>query len=321
MSSTSSKRPIVDAHCDTWLKLLESGSRDFTKMDGHIDLERLLASPVGIQVFALFTPPRWGEDRGLRHLFRLITLAREVMAAHPQSLRPVHSRADVDGPGVGVLLAIEGLDVLGEDLDLLDLFFQLGVRSAMLTWNGRNRLADGATDQESKGGLSRLGRQVIRRMGELGMVVDVSHLAERAFWDVLEETGGPLMASHSNAKALCDHPRNLSDEQLKALGERRAVIGINFYSRFLTAEGDTTSEDLLRHMAHILDVAGPGAVGLGSDWDGIEAWPVDLPGVAGMALLAERIRARFADLAPGILGDNFRRLFREVLPEDQGGVL
>lgn len=314
MSSISSKRPIVDAHCDTWLRVLEGESRDFTKTDGHIDLERLMASPVGIQVFALFTPPKWGEDRGLRHLMRLLTLARDLMARHQPDLRPVLSQGDVDGEGVGVLLAVEGLDVLGEDLDLLELFFHLGVRSAMLTWNGRNRLADGATNQESGGGLSQLGRQVIRRMAEMGMVVDVSHLAERAFWDVLDETKGPLMASHSNARALCDHPRNLTDRQLKALGERGGVIGINFYSRFLTAEGDTSSDDLLRHMAHVLEVAGPGSVGFGSDWDGIDAWPVDVPGVAGMAGLAERVRARFGESAPGILGDNFRRLFRAVLP-------
>jgi membrane dipeptidase len=315
MSSILSKRPIVDAHCDTWLRLLENGSTDFTKTDGHIDLERLLASPVGIQVFALFTPPKWGEDRGLRHLMRLLNLSRDLMVRHRQDLRPILTSGDVDGPGVGVLLAVEGLDVLGEDLDLLELFFHLGVRSAMLTWNGRNRLADGATNQESGGGLSRLGRQVIRRMVELGMVVDVSHLAERAFWDVLDETDGPLMASHSNAKALCDHPRNLTDAQLRALGERGGVIGINFYSQFLVAEGESSSEDLLRHMAHVLDVAGPASVGFGSDWDGIESWPVDVAGVAGMAGLAERVNARFGESAPGILGDNFRRLFRTVLPQ------
>lgn len=314
MSSISSNRPIVDAHCDTWLRLLENDSRDFTKNDGHIDLERLLASPVGIQVFALFTPPRWGEDRGLRQLMRLLTLAQELLARHQENLRLVRTKKDVDGSQVGVLLAVEGLDVLGEDVDLIDLLFHLGVRSAMLTWNGRNRLADGATNQESGGGLSRLGRQVIRRMDELGMVVDVSHLGERAFWDVLAEARGPLMASHSNAKALCDHPRNLSDEQLRAVGERGGVVGINFYSRFLTADGDTTSDDLLRHLAHVRDVAGPSAVGFGSDWDGIDAWPVDLPGVAGMTILAERVKARFGEEAPGILGDNFRRLFRAVLP-------
>lgn len=314
MSSTLSKRPIVDAHCDTWLRLLEHDSRDFTKTDGHIDLERLIASPVGIQVFALFTPPKWGEERGLRQLMRLLNLAKELMARHRSDLRPVLTQGDVDGPGVGVLLSVEGLDVVSEDLDLLDLFFHLGVRSAMLTWNGRNRLADGALTQESGGGLSRLGRQAIRRMAELGMVVDVSHLAERAFWDVLDEIDGPLMASHSNARALCDHPRNLTDRQLTALGERRGVIGINFYSRFLVPDGETGSEDLLRHMAHVLDVAGPHSVGLGSDWDGIESWPVDVPGVAGMAALAEKIEARFGTSAAGILGDNFRRLFRAVLP-------
>ncbi|EQD36603.1 Peptidase M19, renal dipeptidase, partial [mine drainage metagenome] len=138
------------------------------------------------------------------------------------------------GPGtVGGLLAIEGMHCLGDSVELIEILHHLGVRSGMLTWNDRNALADGAMSQEAKGGLSAAGKRFVQRMQELHWLIDCSHLGDSAFWSLLEATEGPVIASHSNARAVRDHVRNLTDEQIRALAERGGMLGMNFASAFI----------------------------------------------------------------------------------------
>lgn len=314
-----SQARIVDAHCDTLLRLIgHEAEADVLseRLGGHLDLDRLVEAEVGIQFFALFSQPELGPALGLRQVFEMIAHFHRSVAASGGRLVPVLARADLTpAPGtVGGLLAIEGMGCLGESLELLEVLHRLGVRSGMLTWNDRNALADGAMRQESGGGLSAAGRRFVEKMQELGWLLDVSHLGVRGFWDLLEHARGPLIASHSNARSLREHPRNLTDEQIRALAERGGVIGMNFYTDFIVAGGHATIADLLRHVRHIADLVGWEHVGIGSDFDGIPSAPEGLESVAGLGLLAEHLAEQFGDdAARGILGDNFRRVLSATL--------
>ena len=192
-----------------------------------------------------------------------------------------------DPTRIGILLSVEGGEILGENLFMLDIIFKLGVRALGLTWNQRNALADGVGEANTQSRLTRLGQEVIGRMNKLGMLIDVSHLNEAGFWHVLELSKDPITASHSCAKAFCDHPRNLTDEQLRALARQKGVVGVNFYPRFLKETGKATREDVVRHIYHIAEVAGVETVGLGSDFDGISETPEGLEHVGDYAHLLD----------------------------------
>lgn len=162
--------------------------------------------------------------------------------------------------------SLEGMDAMGEDPAWVDLWALRGVRSGMLTWNGDNQLASGASGDRLRG-LTFLGREVLRRMEQQRMLVDVSHLNDRGFWDVLRMAHGPVLASHSNCRALCDVPRNLSDEQLRAIRNTGGVVGLNAFHRFVHAEREKqTAEMLARHAAHMADVMGVEHVACGFDF-------------------------------------------------------
>lgn len=311
---------VVDGHCDTALRLVEGASLADDAGTGHVDLPRLETGGVDLQIFALWVdaPRRRGGYAG-RCLDLLDAVVREV-DAHPQRLHLVQSCEDLgnirETGRIGVLLSIEGGEPLEGSLAALRAFFRLGVRAMGLTWNGRNELADGVGEAASRGGLTAFGRAVVREMNRLGMVVDVSHLAEPGFWDVLEISEHPVIASHSNARAVCDHVRNLTDEQIRALASRGGVMGMNFCPDFLRPGGDATMDDVLRHIDHIVDLVGPEHVGLGSDYDGIDDTPRGLEDVSRLPRLTEALLARGynEESVQAILGGNFLRVFQQVLP-------
>lgn len=286
-------------------------------LPGHLDLPRLLAAGVGLQFFALFTTPSDGPGLNLRRILEMIAQFHRSVALSDGALRPVLRGADVapQAGTVGGLLAVEGLSAIAGSVEVLETLHMLGVRSAMLTWNERNDLADSALDQASGSGLSAAGRRIVEAMQRLHMVLDVSHLSRQGFWGLLEASEGPLIASHSNAHALCGHPRNLDDDQLKALAARGGVAGMNFYTQFVVDEGPAKLGDLVRHIQYIADLVGPQHVGLGSDFDGIHAWPEGLGGVQDYPNLREALRGAGFDAAEseGILGGNLRRVLTAVL--------
>ena len=312
--------PVLDAHVDTVLAL--EGGRSFTAWgeSGHADLPRFRAGGVRYQVFALFIEPEYKPERALGRVLHLWdTLGRAFAEAGPDQVRLCTRPEDLDdgalAPGqLGGVLSIEGGEAVGTDLGLLRALHHLGVRAMGLTWNERNAIADGAGEADAGGGLTRFGRALVGEMNSLGMIVDVSHLCPRAFWDVLKVSRRPVIASHSNARALCDHVRNLDDAQIRALAEAGGVMGMNFYAAFL--DRDPARADIARlcdHIEHICDLVGPEHVGLGSDFDGIDRPPTGLEDVSRLPALTEALLARGyseATLA-GILGGNFLRVFRE----------
>ncbi|HEX2947420.1 MAG TPA: dipeptidase [Clostridia bacterium] len=308
---------ITDAHCDTALSVLESGA-DFYENGLQLDLKRLYATRERLQFFAAFPDPlnfRYNE------LPRVLSIIDQVYAAgekHPDKLRICLDSRDINTAisegKIAALLSIEGGECLYGQLPILRQLYKLGVRSMLLTWNHRNLLADGAEETHG-GGLSVFGRQVVYEMERLGMIIDVSHLCENSFHDVMEIVTKPVIASHSNARAVCDHARNLDDRQLMEIKDNGGVVGINFYTHFLNNTSKATIDDILRHIEHICSVTGEDHIGLGTDYDGIETAPEGLESTHLLPVLFERMAQ--LNYSSGFIekfaGLNFLRVIRQVL--------
>ncbi|MFZ5592606.1 MAG: dipeptidase, partial [Bacillota bacterium] len=284
---------------------------------GHVDLPRLKAANVKIQYFAAFVEPQY-YARPLLRLLEIIDLFQHEVQDNAGSLWPVYGREDLErvlaGSAVGALLTVEGGECLEGSLAVLRQLYRLGVRSITLTWNHRNQLADGVSEARTGGGLSHFGVQVVREMNRLGMLVDLAHISEAGFWQALQESSQPVLVSHANSRAICDHPRNLSDAQIRALAAAGGVIGLCFYPPFVHGERPDLDK-LLDHAVHIASIAGVDCLGIGSDFDGIKTVLPGLEDVACLPVLTEGLLERgFSESeVEKILGLNHLRLLRQVL--------
>lgn len=255
------KYRIADAHCDRLSKADDATSIDVTG-------ERLTSGGVALQLFAMFSgaTPEGAYQKALVQRERFLQLAQKG------EYRIVQEAALPEDESLG-LLTIEGGEILEGSLERLREFSRMGVRAIGLTWNHPNELGNPA--KLGGGGLTITGQDMVKEMNRLHIAVDVSHLNERGFWDV-ERMCGPFMATHSNARSLCDHFRNLTDDQIKAIVDHEGFIGINFYPVFLSKDRPATLDDVFRHIEHMLDLGGENAVGFGSDFDGIDEKVVGL---------------------------------------------
>lgn len=311
---------FADFHCDT---LLNVYFRDFDfateNQFGHLDLPRLLEANHLFQCFAVFVDPMYGQEAALRMTLRLIDVAKEKIFSHPQ-VTWIKAKDDLDSAlekgKLAGLLSIEGADFLGDDLFLLDLVHHLGVRLITLTWNGRNSIADGVRVEGNGGGLTEIGFKALKKMQDLGIIVDVSHLSERGFWDVSKATAKPFVASHSNAWEICNHPRNLKDEQIREIARHGGLIGMNLCRPFVAEKrGEQTLETVVKHVSHIAHVAGPEVICLGCDLDGIREMPEGMRDVRDVPRIAQLLaEAGFSEQEiQAICHDNLIRFVRNYL--------
>lgn len=314
---------VVDAHCDTLMQLLPEGGwgREPRRLGersekGHVDLPRLVEGGVDCQVFAIYTARQENEPWALRTALRMIEVFNRECSLN-ERITPVQSYKDIieanERGNVAAILSLEGAEPLMGDPTLLRIFHRLGVRMASLTWNWRNPFADGVSSKRAESRLTEAGVEALREMERLGIVCDVSHLSDSCFWDVAELKKGPFIASHSNCRAICNHPRNLTDEMIKAIASSGGVVGVNFSPSFI-CEGKATVERLVDHIDHIVELVGPDHVGLGSDFDGIGTTPEGLEDVSKMPnITKELIKRGYSDRdVKKILGENFLRVFKEV---------
>jgi len=213
---------------------------------------------------------------------------------------------------LAVVLAIENSDAVEGSLNVLRMLFKLGVRSIGLTHNPRSLAADGVGESRTGGGLTTFGVQLVEEMNNLGILVDLAHISEKGFWDALEISRKPPIVSHGNCRALCDHRRNLTDEQIRGLASKSGVIGVTFVPEFVD-EKKPSIERLLDHIDHIVDVAGINHVGIGSDFDGGGTLLKD---VTEFPKITENLleRGYTENEVKKILGENFLRVLSEILP-------
>ncbi len=306
---------IVDAHCDT-LTLAVTTGQGLLNNRLHWDINRAMQYDGFVQVLAVFQNP----DRMKPTFKRAVHYIRQ---AHSFEINIPYfslcrSFADIkkglEEKKVCGLLAIEGGDALEGKTENLQLLYNMGIRCITLTWNYANELGDGAQETRHRG-LTPFGRGILRIMQEKGMIIDISHASEKTFWDCMEECSKPLIASHSNARAIHDHPRNLYDSQLLAVAEKGGVIGINFYREFISSAGSVNISCLVRHIEYICGLAGDNAVGIGADFDGMESLPDSVFGVQSLGLLLNELkRLNYSDCTiQKIYGGNFLRVFNDVL--------
>lgn len=330
--------PIVDAHNDLLLEL--AFRRHEENPFGKHWLDKLTAGGVALQVCPLYVAVEDQPEGALRRALEQIAAWGRAARQNADRVVLVRTRADLDraeaSGRIGLLLALEGAEPLGYDPEVADIFWELGVRMFALTWNRRNPFADGLAEPTG-GGLSRLGRELVARLVAHGAILDLAHASEHTFADILERAGeAAVVVSHAACRRLVDTPRNLSDDQLRALAGRGGLVGIMAHP-LVTDPSRPTLGRVLDHLDHAVSLMGIEGVGLGPDFvrqvvrSGAVRIPPDallpmgmlpdatIEGFAGpedypRLVAALRERGYDGDRLAAVLGGNFRRVFRRSLP-------
>lgn len=264
--------PVADSHNDLLLACQHRRERGVADPFGDDWLPGLRAGNVVFQVLPIFTEDQFVGEGALRRTLDILALAREIADLHEADVAIVE-RADeidtiIDGGRIALLLALEGAEPIGQSVSMFDTMWRLGVRMASLTWNRRTLLADGIAETETFGRLTSLGVEAIGEMERLGMIVDISHLSAPGVEHLGALASRPYVATHSSCRALCDHPRNLTDDQIAQVADAGGFVAINAFGPFIAdgSDGEATVEGIVEHIEHAISVAGENRVAIGADF-------------------------------------------------------
>ncbi len=294
---------ICDCHCDTLTELYNKNASLYEN-EQHFDIKRQIALGGGLQFCAIYVPTEvFRYQGGLRYTLCLLDkYNQEIKKLHENGIDVLQVRTAEDAGNVlkhkaATLLAIEEGGAIDGSLEALRCLHELGVRAMTLTWSNRNDIADGINEEATGSGLTLFGKQVVAEMNRLGMLVDVSHISTAGFWSVIETSTKPIIATHSNAKSLCSHPRNLNDEQIKALAQNGGLAGITFAGQFLEEDWrNACIESVYKHIDYMLNLIGnDDHIGFGSDFDGISHPPYNIQGVQDYKPLIEYLSKYYSD--------------------------
>lgn len=310
---------VIDFHCDVLCKLLIDERLTFQGTAASVldvTYERLKAAGTVLQTFAIYIP--------LTMTGRLEPILESIDRFHQMVLscedmvwvRTSKDLETVINEGkIGALLSLEGVDGLQGQMSLVRIMHQLGIRAAGLTWNYSNWAADGVMESRG-GGLTAKGKLFVEECNKLGIILDVSHLSEKAFWEVAELSSKPIIASHSNAKAICDHPRNLRDEQIRALIAKQGLVGITFVPWFVANSEVVTVDDLMRHIEHMCELGAESHIMLGSDFDGIDKYITGLSHPGELSKLYDSLLKHYSPKQTELfMSGNALRFLRYNLPQ------
>ena len=308
---------IVDAHCDVITKIMRTNEELYSNTL-HFDIHRAKKYKSFVQFFAAYVSPDYCPANAYRRCTDIIRNFKAQVEKNSEHVIHVtkykHIENAVSQHKIAAILTIENGAALEGDINKLDEFYKLGVRSIGLTWNGSNQIACGVGGNNLEFGLTSFGFEVVKHMNKLGMLVDVSHINEASFWDVISTTIAPIIASHSNAKKLCPHQRNLTCDQFKALIKNGGVTGINLCPPFLNKSGTANINDILNHIEHFMSLGGENNIGIGADFDGISSTPEGIRGVEDLGeILDALLRINYTEEhVQKIAGLNFLRVLNEV---------
>ena len=293
--------PVFDLHCDTALALLGDSLRECGSLKSnayHIDLERAKCLESYAQCFACFTSESFPKPIKPVELFEreMVSVLREV-EKHSDMIRLAYSSKDIEENSsagyMSAILTIEGPIGFGYDADLLSDLFSVGFRMTTLGWNDDNPLVG---SHITGGGLTDAGRDFLRKAQDLGMVIDVSHVSDKGFWDIMDATSAPVIASHSNSRTICGHSRNLTDDMFMQICRCDGVAGINLYSDFVGGKNDLDA--VCDHIFHFLEMDPDGKhLALGGDLDGCDSLPAGFDGIQDYPALAIQLSSRGLDEA------------------------
>ncbi len=297
-------RRVFDTHCDTLYKWNQNNlDTEFSFADASL-YKRF------IQVMAI-----WVDSETIKEPFQYAEHVISLFKEHAPHIPIMKSVKDISGKGTSVILGVEGGEAMEGSIEKLRMLFDLGVRLITLVWNWQNELCDCAMrPKPDGGGLTEFGRSAVAEMERLSMAVDVSHLSDKGFWDVIEISKKPIIASHSCSRALHNAKRNLSDDQFKAIIYNGGVVGVNFSPDFL---GGNEIEDVVKHILHFAALGGENHVGLGSDFDGLDSLPNGLERAAFIYKIADlMLRMNIKEeLVDKFMYGNMERYFQMVLPQ------
>ncbi len=305
---------FFDAHCDTIQKLCDTKQNLFEN-NCHISLKDMIKNR-HIQVFATFIDKKNDILLPFDRANQLIDYYYSQLEKYSKYIFHCNTTKDaksaVNCGKTASFLSIEGGEALKGRIENLYYFYKRGVRLITLTWNYENELCDGIGVEEGNG-LTDFGKDVVKEMNRLGIVIDVSHISVKGFWDVLETTKKPIVASHSNIFGIKSHKRNLNCEQIEAIIKNNGCIGINFYSEFLS-DGICKISDIIRHIEYILSLGGENNIGFGSDFDGMDLLPEEIRGIADIEKLPEELlKIGYSEkLVKKITHENFLRVLNDV---------
>jgi membrane dipeptidase len=323
MSAEELRRiPIIDGHTDYLLSLTHTG-RSFLEEStiGHVDLPRARKGNIGAMISAVFLPSELLPTHALIETLRAVDLLKRTVVASDGQMELIRGYDQLvsclDRRVFGAIMHFEGAEAIDPEFVVLRLAYELGLRSLGLVWSRPTIFAEGVGPENHGHGLTGLGRELVKQCNNMGILIDVSHLNEPGFWDVIAESTKPIVASHSNARAVCDHERNLTDRQIKELAKNGGLMGINYAVGFLVEGARSGSEVplsvLVDHIDHIVNLVGIEHVALGSDYDGAGVPDALKDAAHDWAIVEELARRGYDDDAIAkICRDNWLRVLKEV---------
>lgn len=307
---------IFDTHCDTITCIYEQ-NKSINSNDLHIDIKKMKQYKGFAQFFAVFSDPTYHScalERTLEIIDKLYTEIDE------NSLDICFCGSTVDADEayaqnkIAAFLSLEGAESV-TDLSILKIFHRLGIRCIAPTWNCSNHIATSVTEKNPQYGLTEFGVKLIKEMNKLKIAVDVSHISEKAFWDIAEISSQPFIASHSNSKSVCGHIRNLTDVQFKALVNARGCVGINLYPLFLSDNKSAGIADIIKHIEYFMSLGGENNIGIGADFDGVDSLPDAINDAADLyKIFNEMSKMGYSnELIEKISWGNFYRTMNEII--------
>jgi len=317
------KIKLIDLHCDTIEKLSKDSHSELLENHYHVDIKKLRDGNSLAQFFALFidakeVPRQFINDLTAYTNYMLDIFNKEIennkeLISLTTNYEDLIKNSNQDR--ISAFLTIESGEVIGLDINNLDDFYNKGVRLLTLTWNYKNNI--GYPNFEKKyinKGLTEFGIQVVERMNDLGMIIDVSHLSDKGFYDVARLSKRPFVASHSNSRTITNNPRNLTDDMIRIISNKGGIIGVNFYSLFLGENKVSKIDNIIRHIKYIRQIGGIDVIGIGSDFDGINC-ELDIQNIGQIdKLISGLYKEKFKDdEIEKIFYKNSLRLIKDIL--------
>ncbi len=323
---------VLDSHCDTPSQMMRGLDIGIAGDRSQVDLPKLKAGGVDASFFALYTSADLSEDEAATKVLEMLARVYDALDVYSEqaalALTPEDALRNKEKGLVSIFLGMENGSPIHKSLPLLRQFYRMGVRYMTLTHNGDNEIADSAAQGTRWHGLSPFGREVVDEMNRLGMIVDVAHVSDETFYDVIKCSKAPIVSTHSCCRALASHRRNMTDDMIRTLADHGGVIQINFYPVFLSdlyasfyeVKGEKASprpgvSDVVNHIDHAVKVGGIEHVGIGTDFDGIEVTPKGLEDISKLPKVFDQLKRKgySEDQIELIAGKNFLRAFNDVI--------
>lgn len=300
---------IFDAHCDT-LYEITFNNHELCKNNLRIDFNRMSKYDSYTQFFAIWIE---NEENAMQKFIQMadkfeteLSKSKNSKALCFEDIRSAHKNKKC-----AAFLSLEGAYMVKDENDI-NFLYDKGIRCLSLTWNNDNKLAGGINSDK---GLSPLGKACIKQMQNLGIITDVSHLNEKSFRDVVKISEKPVIASHSNSQKICPNRRNLTDSQFLAICNLGGCVGINFYSKFLTGQNTSNINAIAEHIKHFIKIGGDDFIGIGSDFDGADSFPIGIHDILDMEKIVQNLESAglSANSIDKITHLNFERIVKEIL--------